>query len=102
MTWTPNSTGQYTGTCVFLIALAAIFRALLAVRVHFYPLLAAADIRHNGGINYQHFGKSGQGRWRVREATLLGLADVIIAGVGYMLYVFLPNSRQTTDKLTMS
>jgi len=30
--WTPNSTGTYAATCIFLIALATIFRALLALR----------------------------------------------------------------------
>ena len=31
--WTPHSTGQYAGTCIFLIVFAAVFRALLAFRV---------------------------------------------------------------------
>ncbi|KAF2404740.1 hypothetical protein EJ06DRAFT_470308 [Trichodelitschia bisporula] len=30
--WTPNSTGSYAGTCIFLIALAGIFRALLVYK----------------------------------------------------------------------
>ncbi|ETN44397.1 uncharacterized protein HMPREF1541_10577, partial [Cyphellophora europaea CBS 101466] len=30
--WTPSNAGQYAGTCIFLITLAAIFRALLAIR----------------------------------------------------------------------
>ena len=30
--WTPSTSGQYAGTCIFLIALATIFRALFAVR----------------------------------------------------------------------
>jgi len=30
--WTPNSTGQYAGTCIFLVILATIFRGLLAVK----------------------------------------------------------------------
>lgn len=30
MTWTPTSTGAYAGTCIFLIFLAALMRALLA------------------------------------------------------------------------
>ena len=28
--WTPNSTGSYAGTCMFLIILAALFRGLIA------------------------------------------------------------------------
>ena len=30
--WTPSSTGTYAGTCIFLIALAALFRGLLALK----------------------------------------------------------------------
>ncbi|KUI62574.1 hypothetical protein VP1G_09693 [Cytospora mali] len=30
--WTPSSAGAYAGTCIFLIALAAIFRGLFALR----------------------------------------------------------------------
>lgn len=30
--WTPSSTGAYAGTCIFLIALAAVFRGLFALR----------------------------------------------------------------------
>lgn len=31
--WTPSTTGQYAGTCIFLIVLGAIFQILLAARV---------------------------------------------------------------------
>ncbi|TVY39310.1 hypothetical protein LSUB1_G003624 [Lachnellula subtilissima] len=30
--WAPTTTGQYAGTCIFLIVLATIFRGLLAVK----------------------------------------------------------------------
>jgi len=30
--WTPKSVGGYAGTCIFLVVLATIFRALLAVK----------------------------------------------------------------------
>lgn len=30
--WTPTSVGGYAGTCIFLVILATIFRALLAVK----------------------------------------------------------------------
>jgi hypothetical protein len=30
--WTPASAGQYAGTCIFLIILAVVFRALLALK----------------------------------------------------------------------
>lgn len=30
--WSPTNTGQYAGTCIFLILLATVFRGLLALR----------------------------------------------------------------------
>ncbi|TGO65907.1 hypothetical protein BOTNAR_0073g00320 [Botryotinia narcissicola] len=89
MDWTPSTIGQYAGTCIFLIAFAAIFRALLAVRVHFYQLLAAVDTRRSGGIVYEPHReeKSIRRQWRAREAILLGLIDVVLAGVGYLLMI---------------
>jgi hypothetical protein len=30
--WSPTSTGQYAGTCIFLVILATIFRGLLAMK----------------------------------------------------------------------
>ncbi|KAK6615551.1 ctr copper transporter [Botrytis cinerea] len=89
MGWTPATMGQYVGTCIFLIAFAAIFRALLAIRVHFYQLLAAADTRRSGGIVYEPHreGKSVRRQWRAREAILLGFMDVVLAGVGYLIMI---------------
>ncbi|OJD25892.1 hypothetical protein ACJ73_02729 [Blastomyces percursus] len=31
--WAPNSAGAYAGTCIFLLLFAAIFRALIAVKI---------------------------------------------------------------------
>src|SRR6186713_3297251 len=31
--WTPNSSGTYAGTCIFLILIAVVFRSLFAVKV---------------------------------------------------------------------
>ncbi|KAF7922891.1 hypothetical protein BELL_0403g00060 [Botrytis elliptica] len=89
MDWTPSTTGQYAGTCIFLIVFAAIFRALVAVRVHFYQLLAAADTRRSGGLIYEPHReeKSIRRQWQAREAILLGLIDVVLAGVGYLLMI---------------
>lgn len=89
MNWTPNTTGQYAGTCIFLIAFAAVFRALLAIRVNFYPLLTAVDTRRDFGLEYEHQRdeKSAQGPWRARDAVLLGLIDLVVAAVGYLLWV---------------
>ncbi|MCJ1421681.1 hypothetical protein MMC32_008047 [Xylographa parallela] len=87
MAWTPATTGQYAGTCIFLIAFTVIFRGLLAIRCHIYPLMAAADVRRNGGLAYQQHkdGQPAQRRWRAREAFSLGFIDLVLAGVGYLL-----------------
>ncbi|PGH04192.1 hypothetical protein AJ79_07170 [Helicocarpus griseus UAMH5409] len=44
--WTPNSSGTYAGTCIFLIVLAIIFRSLLAAKsVLEHRWAAAAHLR---------------------------------------------------------
>ena len=97
MDWTPASDGNYAGTCIFLIAFATIFRALLAVRFHFYPLKAAVDTHCNGGTTPPAYAPSRDRderliqprrfRWRAKEAVLLGSIDLMLAGVGYLLSV---------------
>lgn len=86
----PTTIGQYAGTCIFLIALATIFRALLALRVHVYPLLSVVENRRNGGLEYEAYrhGKSTKYPWRAREAVTIGFIDVAIAGLAYLLYVY--------------
>merc|ERR1711964_386308 len=42
MSWMPASTGQYAGTCIFLIFMSAIFRGLLAVRVNLFQVVRSA------------------------------------------------------------
>jgi copper transporter 1 len=81
--------GQYAGTCIFLITFAAIFRGLLDFRAHFYRLLAAVDSRRNAAIAFEPYReeKPIQHQWRAREAILLGLIDVVLASVGYLLCV---------------
>ncbi|RMZ86709.1 hypothetical protein DV736_g6064, partial [Chaetothyriales sp. CBS 134916] len=89
MNWTPNTKGQYAGTCIFLIAFAAIFRALLAIRFNFYPLLTSFDARRNGGLEYEaHTNeKSPQRAWRAREAVMTGFIDVVLTSVGYLVII---------------
>lgn len=88
MDWTPHTTGQYAGTCIFLIAFASLFRALVAIRVHFWPLLAEYDKRRFGGVDYDSFRASPSTTrpWRARDAVWVASLDVIIAGAGYLLY----------------
>ena len=98
MSWMPNSTGQYAGTCIFLIAFAAIFRALLAVRVKFFEVLAVVKHRRRGELMYSYTdtkSTSSEVRpWRACEAVMLGFMDVILAGLGYLLFVWTDKSHQ--------
>lgn len=88
ISWVPSTTGQCTGTCIFLIGFAAIFRALLAIRAHFYPLLIDADSRRNGGLGYEPYRdeKSPQRQLRSRGAMVIAFMDLLLAGVRYLLY----------------
>lgn len=85
--WTPNSTGQYAGTCVFLIAFATIFRAFLAVRCNFFQVLAIVEHRRNRGLMYPKLAddKPRVRPWRAKEAVLVASMDVLLAGTGYLL-----------------
>ncbi|KAG5298515.1 low affinity copper transporter [Histoplasma ohiense] len=40
--WTPRSAGAYAGTCIFLLLLAVLFRALIAVKIQLDRRWAAA------------------------------------------------------------
>lgn len=88
--WTPSSLGQYAGTCIFLIAFAAMFRALLALRTHYYDIVAAVRARKHGDklLYRSHFnGEAAHEHhsWRAADAVQLASLDVVIAGVGYLL-----------------
>ncbi|PQE19183.1 Ctr copper transporter protein [Rutstroemia sp. NJR-2017a BBW] len=89
MTWTPTSIGQYAGTCIFLIAFAAVFRALLAVRVNFFEVLALVKQRSNAGLLYTHTtdDDSKVRPWRVNEAVILSSMDVLLTAIGYLLMI---------------
>ncbi|KAL5382552.1 hypothetical protein DPSP01_006393 [Paraphaeosphaeria sporulosa] len=88
-TWTPASVGQYAGTCIFLIAFAAIFRALIAIRFNFDRF--SAKIASTRGDNQAHLYtdeyKGAHRPWRANEAVALGAMDVVIAGVSYLLMI---------------
>ncbi|KAL6694406.1 Ctr copper transporter [Trichoderma pleuroticola] len=85
--WTPKSTGQYAGTCIFLIAFTTIFRALLAIRVNFPQVVDAIERRRRGGRIPSHVAdsKSTIHPWRANEAVKLAFMDLILAGVSYLL-----------------
>lgn len=86
--WTPGSAGTYAGTCIFLIALAFIFRGLLAIRCRFTELWN----RSTGNDFWRNatdleLGAAGQKRepWRINKALTRAILDTILAGVSYLL-----------------
>ncbi|PNS18804.1 hypothetical protein CAC42_5343 [Sphaceloma murrayae] len=92
--WTPNSTGQYAGTCIFLIALCILFRALVAIRANFVEL--SYNYRHRHEPSWKHTQidakgtgklKSGQKRfaWLIEEAIPRAVLDTVLAGTSYLL-----------------
>ncbi|KAJ4299998.1 hypothetical protein N0V90_005246 [Kalmusia sp. IMI 367209] len=87
--WTPTSTGQYAGTCIFLIAFAAIFRALLAIRFNFDAVMNS--VKHGRGDDqvylYTDEIKKARRPWKANEAVALGAIDVLVGGVGYLLMI---------------
>ncbi|KAF2866941.1 Ctr copper transporter [Massariosphaeria phaeospora] len=89
MTWTPTSTGQYAGTCIFLIVFAAIFRALLAIRFNIDELMAS--IKRGRGDDqmplYTGEAKRARRPWRANEAAMLGAMDVLVGAVSYLLMI---------------
>lgn len=90
MSWTPSTTGQYAATCIFLIAFAAILRALLAFRCNFSYILATTTNSYNdGGLAIKPYrGQDSAIRpWRARESILTGFMDAVLAGIGYLLCV---------------
>jgi len=86
--WAPHGAGQYAGTCVFLIALAFVFRGLLALRVHF-PLLwnRRRSVEDRKDTKDLEWGAADQARepWRVNKALARAILDTILAGVSYLL-----------------
>ncbi|KAF1949763.1 hypothetical protein CC80DRAFT_428348 [Byssothecium circinans] len=89
MAWTPTSSGQYAGTCIFLIIFATIFRSLLAIRLNFFEILAMVKRRRGDDqmILYNMEKQSGLRTWRASEAVMMAFLDVVIAGTGYLIMI---------------
>ncbi|KAF5627809.1 kinase-like domain protein [Fusarium tjaetaba] len=84
----PETTGQYAGVCIFLIAFATILRMLLALRVNFYSIRDGLRRRRTKGLRVESRGSETSNRpWRANEAMMLGAIDVLIAGVSYLLHI---------------
>jgi hypothetical protein len=103
--WTPSNAGEYAGTCIFLIVLAVILRALVALRTNFDGLWAQGERRRDVDLLRREeevaaAGKgeegmimpprptavgNGKGRWSVKEAAARAGVDTVLAGVSYLL-----------------
>lgn len=91
--WTPNGNGQYAGTCIFLILLAVLFRALLAVRVNATNLRAWLTPHH--AINHHEESQDGNSDlkqappihrpWNINEALMRAIMDTVLAGASYLM-----------------
>ncbi|KAF5556994.1 hypothetical protein FNAPI_5571 [Fusarium napiforme] len=82
----PETTGQYAGVCIFLVAFATILHMLLALRVNFYSIRDGLRRRRTKGLLVESRDSETVNRpWRANEAMMLGAIDVLIAGVSYLL-----------------
>ncbi|CAK7201830.1 hypothetical protein SEUCBS139899_004545 [Sporothrix eucalyptigena] len=82
--WTPSTTGQYAGTCIFLILLAVIHRALVAFRSAIFahthaPGHATAQDLEKEKMSLQRFNA---GRELAR-----GVVEAVTGGVSYLLMI---------------
>jgi hypothetical protein len=94
-TWTPKTSGQYVGTIFFLIALAALFRGIVAVRTSFNALLMRWSWKRDTSILRKNYESESEGEvrlmaakgrpWNINEALLRACLDTVLAGVSYLL-----------------
>ncbi|WPH01860.1 Protein P80, protein [Acrodontium crateriforme] len=92
--WTPSNKGQYAGTCIFLIVLAAIFRSLLALRCNF-PLLQARYFQSKNSGLLKNAAEQNcctanglvppAQRWKINDAVVIACIDTTLAGTSYLL-----------------
>jgi copper transporter 1 len=87
MGWTPNSAGQYAGTCIFIITLAALFRALLAIRLNLFAFLGVVkhQRKEDAVFGYGKDNTADIRPWRASEAVWIASMDVLLGGVAYLL-----------------
>ena len=96
--WTPSTTGQYTGTCVFITILAGISRVLLSYRLrqeHRWrhddlkrrPVIVYGKNEDTDGRKLDPGNKIRRKTWRLSTDVPRASLNVVIAGVGYLLSV---------------
>lgn len=111
--WIPSGTGQYAGTCIFLIVLAVIFRGLLSLKaivqrkwqqneMNRQYVLGSGNVQvdgralQDGGMEKTILirsedgavvrnGSSGLRPWRISTEGPRAILDTVIVGVAYLL-----------------
>lgn len=95
--WTPSTTSQYAGTCIFVIVLGATFRALFSYRATQEHRWRDVEIKRRqvivSGKKPDEGARLGAGNrngrksrpWRISTDVPRALLDTVIAGVGYLL-----------------
>lgn len=108
--WTPSTTGQYAGTCIFVIILAVIFRTLFALRAiqerkwqrieskRRYVIAGVEEKEREMSLSEEESKRNDEGDikvfkrkssavrpWRITQDLPRACLDVVIAGVGYLL-----------------
>jgi hypothetical protein len=101
LSWTPSTTAQYAGTCIFLIVLAVIFRGLLAFKSVLERKWLVAELNRlyvsEGGrmritskkdddekINFNPAGPCLR-PWRFSTDGPRAMLDTVVVGVAYLL-----------------
>lgn len=91
--WTPTTASQYVGTCIFLVILPIICRALLVLRCRFPALMERLHAHKHNDIISQLPDDIDECKqlqtpsrpWSINESLLRGILDTILAAVGYLL-----------------
>ncbi|CAK7236610.1 hypothetical protein SBRCBS47491_009697 [Sporothrix bragantina] len=82
--WTPSNTGQYAGTCIFLIILAVIHRALVAFRS---AIFAHTHAPGHATANDLEKEKVSLSRFNAGRELARGIIEAVTGGIGYLLMI---------------
>ncbi|CAK7217485.1 hypothetical protein SCUCBS95973_003169 [Sporothrix curviconia] len=82
--WTPSTTGQYAGTCIFLIVLAVIHRALVAFRS---AVFAHTHAPGHATANDLEKEKVSLSRFNAGREIARGIVEAVTGGIGYLLMI---------------
>lgn len=108
--WTPTTQGQYAGTCVFLVVLTIILRLFIALKPIVESRFWSGNVSYTShaqviddeqttypkgipGARMRAVRRDVSKRWsgwRISAAAGRATYEVVIVGVGYLLYGFFP------------